>query len=117
MSWGNNAPDLFSVASAMSKGMTDLALNAAIASEIHNILLGLGLPWLIYNCSFHQSISFSGGDVYTISLLFFCFFIIAFLIGLYINDKKLNIRFAIFLFTIYALFLVVIFIFLFKTHE
>jgi Ca2+/Na+ antiporter len=117
MSWGNNAPDLFSVASAMSKGMTDLALNAAIASEIHNILLGLGLPWLIYNCTFNQSIPFTGGDVYTITVLFFCFFIIAFLVGLYLNDKKLNTRFAIFLFMTYVIFLIIIFIFLFKTQE
>ena len=116
MSWGNNAPDMFNVASAMSKGMVDLALNAAIASEIHNILLGLGLPWLVYNCSYGKTIIFTGGDIYNITIIFYCVFILAFILFLKFY-RKLDKKFAVFLIIGYLVFFTVIFIFLFKTHD
>jgi Ca2+/Na+ antiporter len=114
MSWGNNAPDMFNVASAMAKGMVDLALNAAIASEIHNILLGMGLPWLVYNCSVGKEIVFNTGDLYAFTLFFFCFFILIFILALKVYKNKLDGKFAFFLFIIYLLFLLLIFILTFK---
>ena len=69
--WGNNAPDMFNVASAMSKGMVDLAINAAIASEIHNVLLGLALPWLVYNIVQRKPVTFTSNNLYAYTLFFF----------------------------------------------
>lgn len=114
MSWGNNAPDMFNVASAMAKGMVDLALNAAIASEIHNILLGLGLPWLIYNCSIGKPINFATGDLYAFTLFFFSFFILIFIVVLKFNRHRLDHKFAFFLVTIYIIFLFIISLISFK---
>jgi Ca2+/Na+ antiporter len=106
--WGNNAPDMFNIASAMSKGMVDLAMNAAIASEIHNILIGLGLPWLVYNIKFKKSLNFTSNNLYFVTLSFFCFFILTFIIGLKINQHRLDRKFATFLICVYAIFFTVI---------
>lgn len=114
MSWGNNAPDMFNVASAMAKGMVDLALNAAVASEIHNILLGLGLPYLIYNLKVGKPIVFSSRDLYAFTLFFFCFFLLTFIIALKLNRNKLNCKFATYLIISYLIFLIMLFFFSFK---
>jgi len=110
MSWGNNAPDMYNVASAMAKGLVDLALNAAIASEIHNILLGLGLPWLVYNLTYGNPIEFQMNDLYALTILFFCVFLLIFLISLKINHKKFDYKLAVFLIAIYLVFLVLLFV-------
>lgn len=114
MAWGNNAPDMFNVASAMSKGMIDLALNAAIASEIHNVLLGLGLPWLVYNCSLGKPITFNSSDLYAFTLFFFCIFIITFIVALKINENRLDWKLATYLIITYLVYLVIIFLISFK---
>jgi len=114
--WGNNAPDMFNVASAMSNGMVDLAINAAIASEIHNILLGLALPWLIYNIRMHKPVTFTSSNIYAFTLFFFCFFVLSFIIGLKLNNLRFDSRFAIFLIIIYLIFFAVILAIFFKIH-
>jgi Ca2+/Na+ antiporter len=91
-----------------------LALNAAIASEIHNILLGLGLPWLVYNCSVGKEIVFNTGDLYAFILFFFCAFILIFILVLKFNKNKLDSKFACFLGGSYFMFLVLIFVLTFK---
>jgi Ca2+/Na+ antiporter len=116
MSWGNNTPDMFNVASAMSKGMVNLALNAAIASEIHNILLGLGLPWLVHNCLFNKRIILSSNsDIYVTTISFYCIFLLSFIALLKLNNSRLNTRFAVFLITAYTVFFTLIFILYYKS--
>jgi len=106
--WGNNAPDMFNVASAMSKGMVDLAINAAIASEIHNVLLGLALPWLVYNIVQRKPVTFTSNNLYAFTLFFFCFFVLSFIIGLKMNKLRFDARFAVFLIIAYIIFLLVV---------
>jgi len=110
MSWGNNAPDMYNVASAMAKGLVDLALNAAIASEIHNILLGLGLPWLVYNLTYAKPIEFQMNDLYAFTIFFFCVFLFVFLLALKFNRNKFDFKLALFLILIYLVFLILIFV-------
>lgn len=110
MSWGNNAPDMYNVASAMAKGLVDLALNAAIASEIHNILLGLGLPWLVYNLTYSKPIEFQMNDLYAFTIFFFCVFVLIFLLALKFNRNKFDYKLAIFLIVVYLVFLILIFV-------
>jgi Ca2+/Na+ antiporter len=112
--WGNNAPDMFNIASAMSKGMVDLAINAAIASQIHSILLGLGLPWIIYNLTKHKSLTYSSNNLYAFTLFFFCFFVLSFIICFKMNKLKFDTRFALFLIVTYILFLFMIFFITFQ---
>eukprot|EP00744_Colponema_vietnamica_P016513 GILI01023177.1.p1 GENE.GILI01023177.1~~GILI01023177.1.p1 ORF type:complete len:476 (+),score=75.01 GILI01023177.1:86-1513(+) len=47
IAWGSNVPDLFNISGAVRRGLGDMAISAAIGSQIVNILVGLGLPWLI----------------------------------------------------------------------
>ena len=108
MSWGNNAPDMFNVASAMSRGLVDLAMNAAIASEMHNILLGLGMPWLVYNLTIGKPIIFEMTNLYAFTLLFFSLFILVFIFILKMNKKKFDYKLAIFLIIVYFIFLFII---------
>ncbi len=112
--WGNNAPDMFNVASAMSKGMVDLAVNAAIASEIHNILLGLGLPWLVYNLKIKKPIVFGSNNIYAFTLFFFCFFVLSFIIMFKMNNLKFDTKFAYYLIIVYLIFLTIISIITFR---
>ena len=114
MSWGNNAPDMFNVASAMAKGMVDLALNAAVASEIHNILIGLGLPWLVYNCTNQKSLVFNSNPFLFFAILFFSVFIVFFIFALSYNKKKLDQKFALCLIFCYLVFIIMLFAFTFK---
>ena len=69
----------------MAKGLVDLALNCAIASEIHNILLGLGFPWLVYNLVYGKPIEFNMHEIYVITIIFFGVFLVLFLIAFKIN--------------------------------
>jgi len=114
MSWGNNAPDMFNVASAMAKGMVDLALNAAVASEIHNILIGLGLPWLVYNCTNNKSLVFNSNPFLFVAIMFFSVFIVFFIVAFKYNQMKLDTRFALFLMGCYLVFLIMLFAYTFK---
>ena len=104
----------YNVASAMSKGLVDLALNAAIASEIHNILLGLGFPWLVYNLYYGTPIKFQINELYTASIAFFCVFLVLFLFVFKINSTRLDRKFALFLIFFYFIFLVLLFYFSFN---
>ncbi len=104
--WGNNAPDMFNVASAMSKGMVDLAMNAAIASEIHNVLIGCGLPWLVYNIKMQKPLNFGKNNLYAFSLFIFCFFVLMFIMALKFNKMKLDSKFAVFLILFYMVFFI-----------
>jgi Ca2+/Na+ antiporter len=106
--WGNNAPDMFNVASAMSKGMVDLAVNAAIASEIHNVLLGLALPWLVYNLRMKKPLIFGSNNIYAFTLFFFCFFVLSFIVGFRMNNMKFDNKFAYYLILCYLIFLTII---------
>lgn len=98
----------------MSKGLVDLALNAAIASEIHNILLGLGFPWLVFNLYYKTPIVFHMNDLYTVSITFFSGFLILFLIVFKCNSNRLDKKLAIFLTIAYFVFLILLFYFSFN---
>lgn len=109
MSWGNNAPDMFNIASAMSRGMVDFSMNAAIASEMHNILLGLGLPWLVFNCTLGKPINFEMTGLYAFTMLFFAAFLLLFIVVFKMNKKRFDKRFAFFLIGVYCIFFPIIF--------
>jgi Ca2+/Na+ antiporter len=92
----------------MSKGLVDLALNAAIASEIHNTLLGLGLPWLVYNLFYGKPIEFVINGLYVFTLTFFCVFLVLFIIAFRMNNSRLDKKFAYILIIIYSIFFVIL---------
>ena len=110
MALGNNIPDIFNVGSAMMRGMIDFAINAAIASIIHSLLLGLGLPWLVYNLINEKSIQITTNKLLSVSKIFLIFFSILFVVTLKIFNKKLDVKFGLILMLCYFLYLVVLFV-------
>lgn len=108
LSWGSIAPDLFNIGFAMKKGMIELALNATFASEIHVLLFGLGMPWLIYNLKYESTVFLDKDPLTKFSLFYFTLILVILIVALKVNRKRLNLKFAIFLFTAYFAFLVMI---------
>jgi K+-dependent Na+/Ca+ exchanger-like protein len=54
---GTSIPDLLSSISASRRGFGTMAVSNAIGSNTFNILIGLGLPWMVYNLLTHSSLS------------------------------------------------------------
>lgn len=108
LSWGSIAPDLFNIGFAMKKGMIELALNATFASEIHVLLFGLGMPWLIYNIKYESTVFLDKDPLTKFSLFYFTLILVFLILALKLNRKRLNLRFSIFLFSTYFIFLAMV---------
>ena len=102
---GTSLPDLFSSIAAARHGNGSMAISNAIGSNTFNILLGLGLPWLIATAIVGQPLTISNESIYsTIVLLFssvsFTFFI------LWLQDWKINNKAGYALIAIYIVYLI-----------
>jgi Ca2+/Na+ antiporter len=60
---GAQVPDTIASVSMAKKGMADGAISNAIGSQVINVTLGTGLPFLIYTLSTGQDIAMEPGDV------------------------------------------------------
>eukprot|EP00743_Colponemidia_sp_Colp-15_P010593 GILK01011686.1.p1 GENE.GILK01011686.1~~GILK01011686.1.p1 ORF type:complete len:443 (+),score=38.81 GILK01011686.1:144-1472(+) len=69
VSWGDNIPDIVNVSVAVRKGWGDMAVSSAVGSQIVNILVCLGLPWLIAALSGRTILIHSDGAIHAILLL------------------------------------------------
>ena len=58
---GTSVPDALSSLSVARSGAGDMAVSNAIGSNVFDILLGLGLPWVVYTCMAYP------GEVYPVS--------------------------------------------------
>ena len=67
---GTSIPDLFSSAIVARQGRGDMAVSNAIGSNIFDILVGLGLPFLIVMLVSGNRIS-ADGDLITSSIILF----------------------------------------------
>jgi K+-dependent Na+/Ca+ exchanger-like protein len=75
---GTSVPDLFSSVIVARQGRGDMAVSNAIGSNIFDILVGLGLPFLIVMLISGGTIS-AGGDLVTSSIILFASVIFLFL--------------------------------------
>ena len=118
--WGNISPDIFNVISAMERGMVDLSINNCISSQINDALLGLGLPWLVYNLKYQKPLTYtSGRTIYSFSLIYNVIFILSLIIALKLNKTKFDKKIAIFFFIVYTIYLIMLYllIFVFKKNN
>ncbi len=76
---GTSIPDLFSSVIVAKQGRSDMAVSNAIGSNIFDILVGLGLPFLIVMVISGDVIS-AGGDLVTSSVILFASVIFLFLL-------------------------------------
>jgi len=79
---GTSIPDLFSSVIVAREGRGDMAVSNAIGSNIFDILVGLGLPFLIVMLISGNEIS-AGGDMVTSSIILFASVNILFLLLLF----------------------------------
>ncbi len=76
---GTSVPDLISSAIVARQGRGDMAVSNAIGSNIFDILVGLGLPFLIVMLGSGEVIS-AGGDLVVSSVILFASVIILFIL-------------------------------------
>jgi K+-dependent Na+/Ca+ exchanger-like protein len=101
---GTSIPDLFSSAIVAKQGRGDMAVSNAIGSNIFDILVGLGLPFLIVMLGSGGVIS-AGGDLFVSSIILFASVIILFLL-LLISKWKMGKIMGVLLITMYFIYLV-----------
>ncbi len=68
---GTSIPDLFSSLIVAKQGRGDMALSNAIGSNIFDVLVGLGLPFLIYIIAFDSNIGVSTQNLISSSFILF----------------------------------------------
>lgn len=86
---GTSVPDLISSLIVAKQGRGDMAISNAIGSNIFDILVGLGLPFLIVMLISGGSIEASGQNLTVSSFILFAS-LIAFAILLLVNRWKIN---------------------------
>ena len=101
-SWGGNISDIMNATVAAKHNRIELATSAIIGSQIINIHLCLGLPWLVKNI-------IEGDVIFKEQSLFFSIFIVFFitllsLFTIVINRYKLNKKLGIQLLCIYFIY-------------
>ena len=77
---GTSVPDLFSSVIVARQGRGDMAVSNAIGSNIFDILIGLGLPFLLYLIFIGGAIDTSVGDLMSSSFILFASVIILFVL-------------------------------------
>jgi len=101
---GTSVPDLISSAIVAKQGRGDMAVSNAIGSNIFDILVGLGLPFLIVMLGSGEVIS-AGGDLVVSSVILFASVIILFIL-LLISKWKIGKITGVLLISMYFFYLV-----------
>lgn len=68
---GTSVPDLISSVVVAKQGRGDMAISNAIGSNIFDILIGLGLPFLIYILIHHENVLSQGDNMLRSSVILF----------------------------------------------
>lgn len=77
---GTSVPDLISSLIVAKQGRGDMAVSNAIGSNIFDVLVGLGLPFLLFIIFFGGSIDTSVGDLMSSSVILFVSVIVLFVL-------------------------------------
>ncbi len=85
---GTSVPDLMSSVIAAKKGYGGMAVSNAIGSNTFDILIGLGLPWLVYSLWNNTSVSVGTENLLSSIILLFA---TVFLLGIILVGKNFTI--------------------------
>ncbi|MFO8054875.1 MAG: calcium/sodium antiporter [Bacteroidales bacterium] len=102
---GTSVPDLIASVLAAKKGRGGMAISNALGSNIFDILLGLGIPWLIVILVFGKSVEVSSQNIFTSMVLLFGSVIVVFLLLMY-RRWKIRRATGFFLLALYAAYLI-----------
>jgi sodium/potassium/calcium exchanger 2 len=102
---GTSIPDLLTSVIVTRKGMGDMAISSSIGSNIFDVLIGLPLPWCLYNLSRGASFDVgSDGIVITIGILLLM--LVSIVTTIAINGWKLTKCLGMSMFVFYFIFVV-----------
>lgn len=105
MAWGNNIGDIMNSAVAAKRGNAQLSVSAVMATQILNLQISLGLPWLIGILIFGEIEIY---DETTLDSLYFTLLITALsFMTLICNSLKLDIRSGFILTALYVFFVLI----------
>jgi Ca2+/Na+ antiporter len=85
---GTSVPDLMSSVIAARKGYGGMAVSNAIGSNTFDILIGLGLPWLVYSLWNNTSVAVGTENLLSSMILLFA---TVFLLGIILVGKNFTI--------------------------
>ncbi len=102
---GTSVPDMISSVIVAKQGRGGMALSNAVGSNIFDILIGLGLPWLIMIVATGQTIPVVTDDLFVSVILLFSSVLIILAI-LLINNWTIGRKAGIFLLGLYLFFLI-----------
>lgn len=104
---GTSVPDALASVAVARKGLADMAVSNAIGSNVFDILLGLGMPWLIGTIVYKEAIPVTvkpvGQVVIPIAILFFIIVLLVTILAF--TGWKLSKMLGISLFTLYVVFI------------
>jgi K+-dependent Na+/Ca+ exchanger-like protein len=80
---GTSVPDLIASVIVARKGRGGMAISNALGSNIFDILLGLGIPWLISILLFKESVDVSSQNIFVSVILLFASVLVVFLLLVY----------------------------------
>jgi Ca2+/Na+ antiporter len=103
---GTSIPDALGSIAVAQQGEGDMAVCNALGSNVFDILLGLGVPWLIRTIQKGEPVKFADGTFgdLLVDVIFLVFFLGLFLGALAMNKWELNRRTGIMLMTCYGMY-------------
>ena len=81
---GTSIPDLLSSVAVAKQGYADMAISSSIGSNIFDILIGLPLPWLLYNIIYNKSVNVTS-DGLEISVVILLGIVVVTIVLIYLN--------------------------------
>eukprot|EP00033_Pygsuia_biforma_P002234 GCRY01002474.1.p1 GENE.GCRY01002474.1~~GCRY01002474.1.p1 ORF type:complete len:495 (+),score=90.19 GCRY01002474.1:236-1720(+) len=105
LAWATSLPDTLSSVFVAGGGMAEMAVSNAIGSNVFDIAMGLGFPWLAYNVVYWgQSVAIdSKGVLIDVLMVFFAlfFFVAVFSLAKWRMSRKIGLSFVLF-YIVYA---------------
>jgi len=103
---GTSIPDLVSSMAVARAGQGDMAVSSSIGSNIFDILVGLPLPWMIYNAVYGETITVNSPYlvVNVIILLFMVFMVV---VSIHLQGWVLNKALGMIMAVLYFVFVIV----------
>lgn len=97
---GTSVPDALGSIAVAKQGEGDMAVANALGSNVFDIMLGLGVPWMIRTIGYGQRVQMDAEDLPK-WILILCIVLVFFIGALILNRWKLNKRIGAVLMTFY----------------
>merc|ERR1712100_354738 len=100
---GTSIPDLLTSVIVARNGHGDMAVSSSIGSNIFDILIGLPVPWLLYNIIFQEPVTV-GAKTLLVSVLILVGMLVAVISSIALAGWKMSKKLGVAMFVFYAIF-------------